>query len=61
MSFGTALGNIDKILLGHYDTVIKAKETLWDLKHFTNNYTFLNDITDAKDRNLVRYFFLQFN
>ena len=61
ISFGTVLGNIDKILLGHYDTVIKAKETLWDLKHFTNNYTFLNDITDAKDRNLVRYFFLQFN
>jgi ethanolamine-phosphate phospho-lyase len=61
ISFGTALGNIDKILLGHYDAVIKAKETLWDLKHFTNNRKFLNDITDAKDRNLIRYFFLQFN
>ena len=61
ISFGTALGNIDNILLGHYDAVIMAKETLWDLKYFNDNRQFLHDITDAKDRNLVRYFFLQFN
>lgn len=59
-SFGTALGSIDSMLLGHYDAVIKAKETLWDLKHFTNNRRYLEEITDAKDQSLVRYFFLQF-
>ncbi len=61
LSFGTVLGSIDKTLLGHHSAVISAKETLWDLKHFTNNQEYLDDIPDAKDRNLVRYFFLQFH
>ncbi|MFD0797351.1 aminotransferase class III-fold pyridoxal phosphate-dependent enzyme [Maribacter chungangensis] len=60
-SFGTAMGTIDKTLLGHYDAVISAKETLWDLKHFTNNRQYLDDIPDTKDRNIVRYFFIQFH
>lgn len=60
VSFGTALGNMDKSLLSHYDAVISAKETQWDLKHFTKNHEYLDDIPDTKDRNLVCYFFLQF-
>ena len=61
ISFGAALGNIDKTLLGHYDAVLTAKDTLWDLKNFTSNRQYLDEIPDAKDRNLVRYFFLQFH
>lgn len=61
VSFGTALGNIDKTLLGHYDAVLTAKDTIWDLKNFTSNRQYLHEIADAKDQNLVRYFFLQFH
>lgn len=61
VSFGTALGTMDKTLLAHYDAVFAAKETLWDLKYFKNNIHYLEDIPDSKDRNLVRYFFLQFD
>lgn len=60
-SFGAALGNIDKTLMGHYDAVIAAKNTIWDLKNFTSSSTYIDDIPDGKDRNLVRYFFLQFH
>lgn len=61
VSFGTALATMDKTLLGHYDTIFAAKETVWDLKYFKKNIDYLEDITDSKDRNLVRYFFLQFD
>ncbi len=61
ISFGTALGAIDKTILNHYDAVLKAKETVWDLNYFKENKLYLDDIPDEKDRNLVRYFFLQFD
>lgn len=61
VSFGTALASIDKTLEGHYSAVFAAKETVWDLKHFKKNQQYLNDITNSKDRNIVRYFFLQFH
>src|SRR6056297_340455 len=59
-SFGATLAHIDKTLEGYFSAVISAKETLWDLKHFPNNRQYLDAIPDPKDRNLVRYFFLQF-
>ena len=61
ISFGTALGTIDKTLQGHYDGVFAAKETVWDLKYFKKSKQYITDITDKKDQNLVRYFFLQFD
>lgn len=61
VSFGTALASIDKTLERHYSAVFAAKETVWDLKHFKKNQQYLNDITNSKDRNIVRYFFLQFH
>jgi len=61
ISFGNALGTIDKTLSGHYNPIFAAKETVWDLKYFGNSRPYLDDIPDAKDRNLVRYFFLQFD
>lgn len=61
ISFGKALGTIDKTLQGHYDSVFGAKETVWDLKNFKKSQRYITDITDKKDRNLVRYFFLQYD
>lgn len=60
MSFGEALGTINLALHGHYDAVFAAKETVWDLQYFKKSKPYLSDISDAKDRNIVRYFFLQF-
>lgn len=60
-SFGTFLAKMDVITAPLYSPAISAKETQWDLRHFQNNYTYLDDIPDPKDRNLVDYFFLQFN
>ncbi len=60
-SFGTFLGKLDKTIHNAKETPILAKEIQWDLKHFKNNYHYLEYITDPKDRNLVDYFFLQFD
>lgn len=60
-SFGLALAKIDASLLTRKNTVIAAKQTQWDLKHFQKNWKYLSDIPDASDRSLVDYFCLQFN
>ncbi len=59
-SLGMFLGRIDQRLLQQDVEIYKAKELVWDLKHFRKNYQYLTFIPDAKDRNLVEYFFLQF-
>ena len=59
-SFGTFLGTMDASLAHLSNPTIKAKETVWDLKHFQKSWAYLSDIPDAKDRNLVRYFCVQF-
>lgn len=61
LSFGTALGIIDKTLQGHYDAIFAAKETIWDLAYLKKSQQYITDIIDKKDQNLVRYFFLQFD
>lgn len=60
-SFGTFLGNMDKITAPLHSAAIAAKETQWDLQYFHNNYRYLSSIPDSKDRRLVDYFFLQFD
>ncbi|MGI9553213.1 MAG: aminotransferase class III-fold pyridoxal phosphate-dependent enzyme, partial [Aurantibacter sp.] len=60
-SLGTFLGNMDKAIHGNYLAAISAKETLWDLQYFKSNYKYLEYISNAKDRNLVDYFFMQFD
>ncbi len=59
-SLGMFLGQIDMRLLQEDVTIYKAKELAWDLKHFRKNYQYRSFIPDARDRNLVEYFFLQF-
>ena len=59
-SFGRFLGQIDNALLNTYEAAIAGKEIQWDLKHFSNNYRFLDYIQDPKDKTLVDYFFIQY-
>ena len=59
-SFGTFLAKMDKQIHSEYQSAINGKVTQWDLRHFPKNYRFLDYIKEAKDRNLVDYFFLQF-
>jgi len=60
-SIGTFLGHLDATLQDFYHSAITGKESLWDLKFFKNNQQYLEYISDAKDRNLVTYFFMQFD
>ncbi len=59
-SFGLFLATMDVALKGLDEDAIKAKEISWDLKHFISNSSKIECIPDSKDRNLVNYFFLQF-
>jgi len=60
-SLGRFLGEMDKTIHNQYHASIVAKETQWDLQFFKNNYKYLHHVSDPKDRNLVDYFFLQFD
>ncbi|MGB5698603.1 aminotransferase class III-fold pyridoxal phosphate-dependent enzyme [Muriicola sp.] len=60
-SLGQFLGLLDKKLLLKEIDSYKAKELLWDLKHLQKNYSLRSYIPDIRDRNLVEYFFLQYN
>tara|TARA_R110002049_G_scaffold47596_3_gene137322 strand:- start:62897 stop:65182 length:2286 start_codon:yes stop_codon:yes gene_type:complete len=59
-SFGRFLGQMDKVLLNTYNPALKAKETQWDLQHFSKNFPYLQYITDPQDKSLVDYFFMQY-
>ncbi|NAS13123.1 aminotransferase class III-fold pyridoxal phosphate-dependent enzyme [Poritiphilus flavus] len=59
-SFGRFLAEMDNALLDCKQAEILAKETRWDLKHFGINRPYLNYIEDAGNRNLVDYFYLQY-
>lgn len=60
-SIGIFLGQMDKELEGFHHSAISGKETQWDLKLFKSNYQYLKYIANPKDRNLVDYFFMQFD
>lgn len=60
-SFGSALAQIDRELIGLYNAPIQGKETRWDLKLFKSNWNYIIDIKNPKDKSLVHYFFLQFD
>lgn len=60
-SIGTFLGQMDKELKGFHHSAIAGKETQWDLKLFKSNFQYLKYIANPKDRNLVDYFFMQFD
>jgi len=60
-SFGKFLARLNSTLKSEYFAAIAAKQTPWDLQYFKKNYKYLKYITDARNRNLVDYFFLQYD
>ena len=60
-SFGEFLALMDKEIREMYESAIIGKQTVWDLKQFKLNYKYLECISNPKDRNLVDYYFLQFD
>ncbi len=60
-SLGQFLGKMDNIIFNNHEMAIAAKRIPWDLQHFYLNRPLLPYIKNAKDRNLVDYFFVQFD
>ena len=59
-SFGKFLAEVDKTLMNFDRSAISAKAIPWDLKHLDLSYAYLQYIPNPKDRNLVDYFFMQY-
>ena len=59
-SFGAFVAEMDWELKDAKNYTIKARAWEWDLQYFGLNKKYLEDIVDAHERNIIRYFFLQF-
>ncbi len=59
-SFGIFLAEIDLKLQKHTNFTIMARQWEWDIQYLDLNKKFLTDISNAKDRSTIRYFFQQF-
>lgn len=59
-SLGTFLAELDLKLKEFKNYTIQSRQWEWDLQYFDFNRKYLTDITDATGRNIVRYFFNQF-
>ncbi len=59
-NFGRFLGEMNLSLQELKNPTIKGIETVWDLRHFAKSKDLISYIPNAKDRSLVRYFFLQY-
>jgi ethanolamine-phosphate phospho-lyase len=60
-SLGTFLAQLDLKLEGIKNYIIQSRVWEWDLQYFELNRNYINDIAIAKDRNVVLYFFQQFD
>ncbi len=59
-SLGTFLGKLDLRLKGFRNYTIKARQWEWDIQYLDLNKKYIPEITNPKDRNIVTYFFGQF-
>jgi ethanolamine-phosphate phospho-lyase len=59
-SLGTFLGNLDRSLQGFKSYTLKARKLDWDIQFLHLNKPLIEDIENPQDRNLVRFFFLQY-
>ncbi len=60
-SLGRFLAEMDLHLMSLNNYVIQARKLTWDIQHLHLNKDFIADIPEEHDKNLVRYFFLQFD
>ena len=59
-SFGRFLAEMDQQLLNFRHPAIAARHYYWDMQHSLENVPFTRFVADARKRNWVEYFFLQF-
>ncbi|WP_299212399.1 aminotransferase class III-fold pyridoxal phosphate-dependent enzyme [uncultured Dokdonia sp.] len=59
-SLGTFLAKLDLSLQKFTNYTIKSRTWEWDIASLELNASYIDDIANAKDRNLVRYFFQQY-
>ncbi|MCB0703853.1 MAG: aminotransferase class III-fold pyridoxal phosphate-dependent enzyme [Saprospiraceae bacterium] len=59
-NLGTLLGQLDRKLSSFKSYVYQSREWGWDIQNLALNKKYLADIPDTKNRNLVRYFFQQY-
>lgn len=59
-SLGHFLANMNLQLQQFNSYIYKARKSEWDLQNLSLNRKFIDDIPDAHNRNIVRYFFQQF-
>ena len=57
---GAFMAGMNKMLQGIESYVLKSRTWEWDLQYFPLNKKYLQYITDPHDRNIVRYFFMQY-
>ncbi len=59
-SFGAFLAQMDIKLQKFNNYTIRARQWEWDIQYLNLNKKFIDDIPNPKDRNIVRFFFQQF-
>ncbi|TRX59358.1 aminotransferase class III-fold pyridoxal phosphate-dependent enzyme [Fulvivirga sp. M361] len=59
-SFGSFLAEMDVKFQTFDNYIIRARQWEWDIQYLHLNKKYLEDIPDPHDRNIVSYFFLQF-
>ncbi|MEO8712873.1 MAG: aminotransferase class III-fold pyridoxal phosphate-dependent enzyme [Parafilimonas sp.] len=59
-SFGTFLAQTDIALQQCNSYTLQARQLEWDIQYLLLNKKYIDDIPDAHNRNIVCYFFLQF-
>jgi ethanolamine-phosphate phospho-lyase len=59
-SFGNSLAEIDLALKNFNNYTIQAIQKEWDIQHLALSNKYINEISNASDRSLVRYFFQQY-
>ena len=60
-SLGRFLAQLDRELSSLTNYVIQSRKWEWDIQYLHLNRDFIDAIPSAKDRSLVRYFFMQFD
>ncbi len=59
-SLGKFIAQLDILLQSFNNKTIKARQWQWDIQYLHLNKKYIQDISSAKDRSLINYFFQQF-
>ena len=59
-SLGSFISELNIRLRDYTNYTIQSRQWEWDLQYFNLNRKYINDISNAKNRNIVLYFFNQF-